>query len=402
MKLKNIFIACLAGIAFTSCSNDEEAFYTVSENDAPRILNTDFPDGGFSINRNENLKFEVLVTPTDYTTVRWLADNKEVFVGNNIDQAFEAGDYTLKIVATTTKGKETSRTMKLNVKAVDGDPQAADDPDNRVVKPGANAQLHGTNIANIKKVAINGQLLDATYDSTNGCLVYTIPSDIPAGTYRISLIDEAGQSFGAGKIIIVSKPTVSKASFAGTSNGSLTIEGYYMNYVATITIDGKECAITEKNESQLTFTTPELEVGDYELKGTTTSGEPVLFINNGQLDEVALFMVSAEKIIWMGDFTVDWDGPEDHKEWRQISQEEFATFEVGHILTVSLKLVGTDYHKYQIDNWDWSSLPGQSPTDFSEDTDVAIEITQDLKDAVAAKAFCIHGHGFSVVRVTYK
>ena len=61
MKLKNIFIACLAGIAFTSCSNDEEAFYTVSENDAPRILNTDFPDGGFSINRNENLKFEVLV-----------------------------------------------------------------------------------------------------------------------------------------------------------------------------------------------------------------------------------------------------------------------------------------------------------------------------------------------------
>ena len=157
-----------------------------------------------------------------------------------------------------------------------------------------------------------------------------------------------------------------------------------------------------RNALSLTFTAPELEVGDYELKGTTTSGEPVLFINNGQLDEEALFMVSAEKIIWMGDFTVDWDGPEDHKEWRQISQEEFATFEVGHILTVSLKLVGTDYHKYQIDNWDWSSLPGQSPTDFSEDTDVAIEITQDLKDAVAAKAFCIHGHGFSVVRVTYK
>ena len=36
------------------------------------------------------------------------------------------------------------------------------------------------------------------------------------------------------------------------------------------------------------------------------------------------------------------------------------------------------------------------------DTDVPVEITQELKDAVAAKAFCIHGHGFSVVRVTYK
>jgi hypothetical protein len=106
---------CLLVIFMASCSKDEESFFTVSENDSPRILNTDFPDGGFNINRNENLHFEVLVTPTDLTTVKWLADGKEVFVGNTIDQPFEAGDYSLKIVAVTNKGKETSRTLKLKV-----------------------------------------------------------------------------------------------------------------------------------------------------------------------------------------------------------------------------------------------------------------------------------------------
>ena len=104
----------------------------------------------------------------------------------------------------------------------------------------------------------------------------------------------------------------------------------------------------------------------------------------------------------MGDFVVDWDGPEDHKEWRMITKEKFATFEVGHTLTISLKIVGTDYHKYQFDNWSWESLPGQAPTGFDEDTDVAVVITDALKTAVASQAFCIHGHGFSVTKATYK
>ena len=52
----------------------------------------------------------------DMTTVKWLADDKEVFVGTAINKSFEAGDYSLKIVAVTNKGKETSRTLKLQVK----------------------------------------------------------------------------------------------------------------------------------------------------------------------------------------------------------------------------------------------------------------------------------------------
>ena len=96
----------------------------------------------------------------------------------------------------------------------------------------------------------------------------------------------------------------------------------------------------------------------------------------------------------IGDIT-DWLG--------FISQEDFAKYQIGHTLTFSLKYdASATYHQYQFDNWEWASLPGQQKTDITGDTDVAIEITQDLKDAVAAKGLRIHGHGFSVVRVTYK
>ena len=405
MKLKNIFFACLAGLALTSCSNDEDAFFTVSENDAPRILNTDFPEAGFNINRNEPLKFEVLVTPADMTTVTWQADGKVVFTGNNIDQVFEAGDYTLKIVATTTKGKETSRTMKLKVKALDSDPQAGSDAADRVVKAGATVKLHGTNMANIKKVVINEQLVDATYKSGEDCIEYTIPANLAGGSYRISLMDEDGVRYGADKIVVVTTPTALNATYAGMANDAVTIEGFYLNDVATITVGGQECTITEKTADKLTFTIPELAVGDYELKGTTTNGEAVLFCKGSEVVESALLIIAAEKVIWTGDYYVSWELPDGNpnKEWREISQDEFATFEVGHTLTISLKINPSDgYHKYAIGDWEWVLMPGQAETEINQDTDVAVEITQELKNRVAAKAFCIHGHGFSVTKVTYK
>jgi hypothetical protein len=408
MKLKNIFSTCLACCAIvaalTGCSKDEEAFFTVSENDAPRILNTDFPDGGFSINRNENLQFEVLVTPTDYTTVKWITDNKEV-VGNKIDEPFEAGSYTLKILAVTVKGKETSRTMKLTVKALEGDPQAGSDMADRVVAAGAAARLHGTKLDDITKVVINGEEVAATYNSADKCIEYTVPATLSAGSYRVTLVNDKDERFGADMIVVVTKPTVLNSTFAGMSKDAVTIEGFYLNDVATLTIGGKECTITEKTADKLTFIAPELEAGDYELKGTTTSGEAVSFCKDNALAESALFIVATEKVVWTGDYAVSWELPDGNpnKEWREISQEEFAKYEVGHTLTFSLKLDETaTYHQYQFDNWEWASLPGQQNTTITADTDVPVEITQELKDAVAAKAFCIHGHGFSVVRVTYK
>ena len=228
MKLKNIFFACLAGLALTSCSNDEDAFFTVSENDAPRILNTDFPEAGFNINRNEPLKFEVLVTPADLTTVKWLADGKVVYVGDTINQAFEAGNYTLKIVATTDMGKETSRTMSLTVKPIDGDPIVDDDAQARIQAPGDAVTMNGSNLTNIKKVRINDRLIDVTTVS-NTSIQFTMPADMPDGQYRLSLLDEVGQSFGGGLVTVFGDALITKGDFMGQSEGLVTMPGRKLN-----------------------------------------------------------------------------------------------------------------------------------------------------------------------------
>ncbi len=55
MKTKNILNALIAffvgcGLAATTaCSSDDDPFFTAAENDAPRILNTDLPEGTYAL-----------------------------------------------------------------------------------------------------------------------------------------------------------------------------------------------------------------------------------------------------------------------------------------------------------------------------------------------------------------
>ena len=58
----------------------------------------------------------------------------------------------------------------------------------------------------------------------------------------------------------------------------------------------------------------------------------------------------------------------------------------------------SEYHEYKIDDWGWNVLPGQAQTALTTDTDVELEITQEIKDAVAANGFAVHGHGFFVTK----
>ena len=98
----------LAGSAtLSSCSSDDDPFFTVSEDDNPRILNTDLVDQ--KLDRKTKLNLEIKVTPVHYTTVTWLLDGTQIAEGTTIDQTLPIGNHELKIVATTTKGKSTSR-----------------------------------------------------------------------------------------------------------------------------------------------------------------------------------------------------------------------------------------------------------------------------------------------------
>ena len=113
--------------------------------------------------------------------------------------------------------------------------------------------------------------------------------------------------------------------------------------------------------------------------------------------------IAAETVLWEGSWYVSWDLPDgdEHKEWKHLGQADFASYEVGTTVCFYMeKAEGATYAKYQIDNWSWVLLPGQTATEFSGSTVAKLPITQEMKDAIAAGGFAIHGHGFNVVKAT--
>ena len=113
--------------------------------------------------------------------------------------------------------------------------------------------------------------------------------------------------------------------------------------------------------------------------------------------------IAAETLLWEGSWYVSWEEPEgsEHREWKHLGQADFAAYEVGSTVCFYMEqAVGAEYAKYQIDNWSWVLLPGQSGTDFSGNIVAKLPITQEVKDAIAEGGFAIHGHGFNVVKAT--
>ena len=308
-------VLCAAMFTFSGCSEDDP-FITASENDIPRILDPTFPDwvngepGEFrNITCDINLNEKVVVTPMEYTTVKWYIDDELVAEGLEIDKPLLAGTYILKIVATTTKGLETSRTGKVIVRPLAGDPVPGDLLSERLVVPGQTVTLHGENMNKVTKVIINGVAANATYDAANDCVVYTVPSSIPDGVYRLVVADASGKQYGGGWITVSSAPIVNGAAFIGKANAELTIEGQNLDKMGGITIGGKAATIVSKNATELVFKVPELQPGDYEMTATDASGKAVKFIDGANLVETALFTVTSETTLWEGEWYVDWGTP---------------------------------------------------------------------------------------------
>lgn len=223
---------------FCSCSEDNEGFITATEDDFPQILLPWFGDWESgepavykTISRDAELVDSAVVTPALYTTVEWLIDDEKVCEGTKIQLSpLLAGEYILKIVATTTKGKQTSRTGKLVVLALDGDPTPSDATSDRKVVPGMTAKLHGTNMDKVVKITIGDKEAAATFVPNNGYdyVEYTVPSDLALGTYRITLTDSDGNVYGGDKIEVceelpVSEETLWEGSFNVTWDTPFTL-----------------------------------------------------------------------------------------------------------------------------------------------------------------------------------
>ena len=405
MKMMSL-VAVLA--ALSGCTSKEAPFFTATEDDQPRILNTDIPewiDGApatlMTIKRDANFQFEVIVTPADYTTVSWLLDDVKIHEGKTINQNILAGDYILKIVATTTKGNETSRTTRLIIQPLEGDPVPGNDILERIAAPGLAAVLHGENMDKVAKVAIGGTEVDAAY--ADGAVSYTIPEGTADGRYPLTVKDNTGFEYGAGYITVSSLPTVSAGAFSGKSEGAVTISGKNLDKVASLTIGGQTAVITSKDATSLTFTVPALEAGDYEMTGADENGSAVKFVSGSALSEKASFTVVMEQVLWEGKHYVSWsleDG-NPNKTFSALAADSKG-WKAGEILKVYLAIKADDeYHQVQFNSMWWTQLPGTEKETVSSDTMFEITLTQDQLDLINAQdGFIICGHGIYVTKVT--
>lgn len=195
----------LAGTStLSSCSSDDDPYFTVSGNDNPRILNTDLADS--KIDRKTNYKLEIKVTPVHYTTVTWLLDGTQIAEGTTINQTLPVGKHELKIVATTTKGKTTSRTLNVTVTPAADDPALGTNAIELWVAPGETTTIHGCkNLGLVQKVLIADKEVAFEVLDEGTTLKVTAPSDLANGNYYITLVDGNGVQFAGGTIKVTTE-----------------------------------------------------------------------------------------------------------------------------------------------------------------------------------------------------
>ena len=206
MMLLAVGFALASTSTLSSCSSDDEPYFTVSEDDNPRILNTDLADS--KIDRKTNYKMEIKVTPAHYTTVTWLLDGTKIAEGNTIDQTLPLGDHELKIVATTTKNKTTSRTLKVTVTPAADDPALGTNASELWVAPGETTTIRNCKnlVDHVQKVLIAGKEAAFEVLDEGKALKVTAPSDLANGDYDITLVDGSGVQFPCGKIKVTTEP----------------------------------------------------------------------------------------------------------------------------------------------------------------------------------------------------
>lgn len=205
MMLLAVGFALAGTSTLSSCSSDDEPYFTASEDDNPRILNTDLADS--KIDRKTNYKLEIKVTPVRYTTVTWLLDGNQIAEGNTIDQALPVGEHELKIVATTTKGKSTSRTLKVTVTPAADDPALGTNASELWVAPGSETTIHNCkNLGTVTKVMVGGKEVAFEILEEGTAMKLTAPADLENGDYAITLVDGDGVEFPGGTIKVTSEP----------------------------------------------------------------------------------------------------------------------------------------------------------------------------------------------------
>lgn len=414
-KIYHILLIMLAmSFGLIACT-EETPFSTATENDDPRILDPLFPDqvnGELpvvsNISRDANFSMTLTVTPADYTTVTWFIDGEEIQTGKEIDLALKAGTYHLKVTATTSIGKSTYREGLIQVNPLADDPWATEIGFERIITTGAKAQLYGNNLDKVNSIVIGGKTatdIAYTENGENSYIEYTVPEGLADGTYRIILVDNGGNEYGGNKVTVTSDALITAGSERTTANSEWVMTGINLNQIESFTFGGQTISsFIRQSETEIAFTCPSLEDGEYTLTGRTTSGKEVMFYTTaGNITEQTV-VVSSERVLWEGHHYVSWDLPDDNpnKTFNLIGKDVFASIKAGAVLSIYYSVNSADeYHQLRTTTGWWNDLPGTAVIEFQEDEVKQIQLTQEVLDKIQTEdGFLCIGHGYYVDRIS--
>jgi len=418
----------------TACSNDDDPFFTASEDDAPRILNTDIPEGKGgepgvlkNIDRTQNFTYEAIVTPVNYTTVSWLIDGEKVAEGLSIDVPVLAGDHIVKIVATTTKGLSTSRTCKLVVRPLAGDPELATDAKSRWLTIGTTKTIDCKNVTTVEKVFI-GQQEASNVSYASGKITFDVP-DMEEGEYMLSIQDESGTRYGCNWFTI-SKEEYKDPGIKETvlwegsvdinwGDANVFISAEQMANVsvgATIRLvyevpDAEYHALRITNQDWSKDIVPQVDgfenqPNPYEF--TYTADHKAIADNNGmlitgfgyKLTKVIIVegVAPAETTLWEGETNINWGDANVF-----ISAEDMANVPVGATVSLTFDIIDAEYHAMRITNQDWSKdIVPQIDGFENQPNPYEFTYTADHKAIADANGMLITGFGYKLTKVTFK
>lgn len=414
-KIYHILLIMLAmSFGLIACT-EETPFSTATENDDPRILDPLFPDrvnGELpvvsNISRDANFSMTLTVTPADYTTVTWFIDGEEIQTGKEIDLALKAGTYHLKVTATTSIGKSTYREGLIQVNPLADDPWATEIGFERIITTGAKAQLYGNNLDKVNSIVIGGKTatdIAYTENGENSYIEYTVPEGLADGTYRIILVDNGGNEYGGNKVTVTSDALITAGSERTTANSEWVMTGINLNQIESFTFGGQTVSsFIRQSETEIAFTCPSLEDGEYTLTGKTTSRKEVMFYTTaGNITEQTV-VVSSERVLWEGHHYVSWDLPDDNpnKTFNLIGKDVFASIKAGAVLSIYYSVNSADeYHQLRTTTGWWNDLPGTAVIEFQEDGVKQVQLTQEVLDKIQTEdGFLCIGHGYYVDRIS--
>lgn len=361
-----------------------------------------------NISRDANFSMTLTVTPADYTTVTWFIDEEEIQTGKEIDLALKAGTYHLKVTATTSIGKSTYREGLIQVNPLADDPWATEIGFERIITTGAKAQLYGNNLDKVNSIVIGGKTatdIAYTENGENSYIEYTVPEGLADGTYRIILVDNGGNEYGGNKVTVTSDALITAGSERTTANSEWVMTGINLNQIESFTFGGQTVSsFIRQSETEIAFTCPSLEDGEYTLTGRTTSGKEVMFYTTaGNITEQTV-VVSSERVLWEGHHYVSWDLPDDNpnKTFNLIGKDVFASIKAGAVLSIYYSVNSADeYHQLRTTTGWWNDLPGTAVIEFQEDGVKQIQLTQEVLDKIQTEdGFLCIGHGYYVDRIS--